>query len=1037
MVLSLSPGAGYDQSRLRPLAFSIFLGLLFCALSLTSAVWGSGGDLSISTYPIGLVTGALPVEVDLGGTGVGATLYLDGQVVCEMTPETPRCTVNLGEDPHVHLLELVRAAPSGGEVERAFRWINRPGQEAELRLQLGPPNEAGECRTRLLTNHPLKQQPAVLDVMLDGVPQRLDPAGSLLVPCQTLDAAHILTAAAIFPDGRRVEDVRLLGGYSGNTESQLTALPVLAAEAASCDSVSWPSDVVRAEQGGYEVVFVLDPEVPYQSIFKTGWHVGSNSASVSGNSASSTLGIQQRDRGPTNVMTSDTEMGPLPTWSRAEVHLQTAEKLWYVAPSGSLPRVNGFSVGKKNWLQLLFKFGMGDSPGSPRLADAVASSGLVAAAGPRRRAVVLILSNKNRDESLFTPRQAMNYLAEVGVPLVVLRAGKPKGDGWPDGLRNSNISAMGRNLERVVELLDQQCIVWFEGDARRPNELAAVLPDGFQVVGHEDGPAPTLWAPLSDEELALFRSEPEALEPSEIPREFEGRLDLVAVTVLVSAEDAAGQPVVDLSPVDLAVAEDGRSVAVVGVERIVSDFETSANESGGVGLSQTAAGRSAVSGEASEPLGVSIYIEPTLASRSGLKRALQSLAENAERLVALGPVEIISGNSRAETVLSGTRDAQELETFLTAMRVPTPSRPPVESIRNRFLSDIRQLPGRAVSPNRMRIQTLAAAGEEHHTIATSIDTLAEWVRSHEMGPPRLVLLVGLGVDDDPTSFYVPLAEGIAPGIEADLRSRLDGFHSGERLNQIASELAESRWRVLTVATETSGASTASASQSGSHRFQSFLTDGPSTTLEPGYFLLDPLGTQQRVARPSGGEVVVGARGLASSLEQSAGWYRLTYQVERGPDGSRHELEVTSRRAGVEINAPTSINTESSEGRAEHRLRRLLQGNPVSGNELPIRVDVGPSSMNGKQQWSPVEITTDLASLEDLMSALGGGVFRVTVMAVSEDGGFSTMHQTVTLAPMAGFVHAASVEWSESTRRLAVSVEDLVSGVWGGAVVDLP
>ena len=1016
-----------SKVRLCPWTAAALVVLLF-PLSGTVA-WGqTAGDLSISTYPVGLVIGELPVEVNLGATGTPADLYLDGQKACELSAAKTACRVDLGRDPHVHLLELVRPAASGRDVERAFRWINRPGQEAELLLRLSPANAQDQCEARVFTNHPRKQTPAVLEVLLDGKPLPFEANGAAIVPCPSDDESHILVASAIFPDARRVEDVRLIGGYVGRSESELTALPVLADEGGSCDSVQWPNDVVRVEEGNFEVVIVLDPKVPYQSIFKTGWHIGS------GSSATSTTKAFDRVVG-----TEDSEMRPLATWNRAEVPFQTAEKLWYVAPGEGLPRINGFSSGKKNWLQLLFKFGMSDFPGNPRLADAVASSGLIAGAGPRRRAVILILSNKSKDDSLFTPQQATDYLAEVGVPLVVLRAGKPKGDGWPDGMKNSNISSMANNLEDIMEMIERQCVAWFEGGSRRPSQLSASLPSGFHVAGHGDAPPETLWDTLSAQELAALAG---LEEPEVVPfeRQFSGRLDLVSATVLVSAEDANGEPILDLNPAEVSVFEDEQPVQLVSLERL--EIATPSDRKTPTTTKQPSP---VIETEEIIPLPVSIYIEPALAGRSGMRLALKALAENAEKLTAVGPVEVVIGQSRAEVKLPETRDTSILASFLSQYEVPPPSRLALEDIRTRYIRDIRQIWGKAGSSRddgevviagsaNIKMRTLAAAGEEFTSVVNSLEVLSSWVQSKEMGVPRLLLLVGTGFDENPREFYVPLAAAAEPQHVSELESRLAAFDKGDEVNKIARELAGNSWRVITVATGSTGGSTMSASERGSDRFQTFLTDGPSPNIQPGFFQLDPIGAQKRVARPSGGDVAMGASGLGSVLDRSTGWYRLTYQVERAPDGQPHTFSASSQREDIILRAPEVITSESSESRAENRLRNLLAGGSKTGL-LTVKAKATAESTKGKKVSGILEIDTNLEPLQELMHNLGGGAFRVSVLMSNEGLKPSAAHQTVTLKPMAGFIHSLPLEWSKEATELAVCVEDLTSGEWGATRVD--
>ena len=107
-------------------------------------------------------SGGVEVETDLG-SGVGPVdLFLDGRKVCSLTAGAASRKVDLGPDPHVHLLELIG---SGGG--RAERWLNRPGEEAELDFVMTPPAES-LCAARVLWAHPEQLNPVLLEVTLDG-----------------------------------------------------------------------------------------------------------------------------------------------------------------------------------------------------------------------------------------------------------------------------------------------------------------------------------------------------------------------------------------------------------------------------------------------------------------------------------------------------------------------------------------------------------------------------------------------------------------------------------------------------------------------------------------------------------------------------------------------------------------------------------------------------------------------------------------------------------------------------------------------------
>jgi hypothetical protein len=167
--------------------------------------------------------------------------------------------------------------------------------------------------------------------------------------------------------------------------------------------------------------------------------------------------------------------------------------MWIVMPDSILSRMEAYgsdsekgyrsTSGKLEWLTHLFSAANVPFEGDLHLADAVAASGLVAAAGPRRRAIVLILgTHADRDASQFTPAQARAYLEQIGVPLQVLRIGKARDDGWPQGDRILTMRDFAEALERLKARIDRQCVAWFRGDLPL-DAIAAKLPEDVTIAG--------------------------------------------------------------------------------------------------------------------------------------------------------------------------------------------------------------------------------------------------------------------------------------------------------------------------------------------------------------------------------------------------------------------------------------------------------------------------------------------------------------------------------------------------------------------------
>lgn len=1032
--------------------------LLASLLAATVPVAAAESELAILTYPIGLVTGEIPITADLGSSNAPAELYLDGNAVCSLSATSPSCSVDLGADPRVHLLELIRRSANGRGTEVARRWLNRPGQEAELALRFGPPGDAGRCTGSLVWSHPDKLDPVSLQLSDNGGPvEAVGDGHSFRFDCADPSVPHVVAAAAIFADGRRAEEVTLAGGRGGAAESSLTAIPVEWAGAgeASCDTVKTTlSGVAQAVQrAGYEVVFVLDPSAGYQTLQSTGWNASALPSTTSTTKTFDSL-VLQGSKG--------SEPTPKASWKRADASLIGAERLWFVAPDDNLGRINGFGNGRPNWLRLLFQFGSTKLEGKPRLADAVAASGLVAAAGPRPRAVALILGSKaERDVSDFTPAQARSYLAEVGVPLIVLRNGRRSDDGWPEGVPVHNMEAMADALESLQARLERQCVAWFTGSIH-PNRIAALLPDEVAIAGRL-GDAP------SDVE-AVWRQAELALESyEEPPHAGTGQqVEVTAVTLLVAAKDDAGRPATDLEAADLAVFEDGRQVPVLGVARAVLTPPPRV-----VTGAEPAAAPPATPEPPAQELPVTIYVDRKLSGANEIGPPLRALAERAAWLASLGPVDIVVADRAVEATLTAARDPAAISAGLEDLAAQVSGRHAIEQLRSRFVRDLRKIPNRfprsprgeedgegSEDPTRRLVDALeqgqggptfersialtaarGAIAEEDALLRLTQERLRDWALESPVPRPRLMLVVGAGFDQDPVESYVPFIERLETELAGTAREEFKRFRQSERISGLGRTMASAGWLVVAVATTSASGSMMAADQHGGDRFQAFLSMAPEAvrTASSEWLLLDPISTQRRLAAPSGGDVVIGGNGLDALAAASAGWYRVSYQVDRAPDGIQHALEVRADRAGVQLSAPEVIATETGDEQAALRVRRVLREPARATAELAVAVAIGPLQAVGEDRLAAeATVSTDLATLAPFLTADSRRVVRVSVAVDTGAGDAFVLHRLATIEGQPpGWSYVVPLEWPRGATATAVVVEDLGSGAWGGAVTELP
>jgi len=1028
--------------------------MILAVAGVVTAETAADAGLRILTYPIGLVTGEHAIEVALGAGGEPAELYLDGEPACTVTASNPRCLVDLGEAPHVHLLELIRFDASGRVATRAVRWVNRPGQEAELAIQLAPRSPQGVCGGKALWSHPLKKDPVLIEVRQDGRILRIhDDGRSFRFPCPDPEVPHILTASAIFPDGGRAEAVAVSGGFWGATETGLTAVALVGdgegGEPCTAVAAKLGDQVKQTEASGFEVVFVLDPTAGYRTLMASGWTKGMMPTTTSSTKQFDTL-VQQGSKG--------SDARPKSSWKRADSSLIDAEKMWFVLPDDNLQRANGFGQGKMNWLPMLFNFGSVKLPGKPRIADAVAASGLVAAAGPRQRAVVMILGNKaDRDGSGFTAEEARTYLAEVGVPLYVLRNGKLRDDGWPAGVPIHTMEAMAEALETVKFDLEAQCIAWFPGQMH-PNQIASALPAGVDIAGRR-GEAPedveTVWR-QAEVAATITAAATTAVTAGEKPAG-RARVEVTAVTVLFAARDDSGRPITDLTADEIEVSEDGAPVSVLGLARIP---QTRTPEAGVAPAGE--AGAAAEPSVTGGKIPVAVYIDRDLATSAELSQALDALAERAGWLASLGPVEVVTADQDVTTVLAGATDAGAVESTLLNLAAKPSGQHAIEAIRVRFVRDIRKYPDRLVrdDPNaddpesglmarleageepqeleRSKVLTAArgAIFEEDGALRHSMTRVSDWALATPAAGPRLLLVVGAGFDMDPVDFYLPFVERMETQSSGSAREEFKRYRQTDRVDRVGRDLAAAGWLVVPVATRTTGTGSGSADTGGGDRFQEFLSAQPDAlrTSRANFLLLDPIGSQRHLAAPSGGEVAMGATGLDRLISSSAGWYRLSYQIDRPPDGADHQLAISTDRPGADIRSTSVIASETLEDAAAARVRRLLRGSTES-SDLVVEIAVTEARpAEGKKLAAEATVTVHLDAISALFVEGGQRNLRLSVGVLAGDNGVFVLHRMETVdGAVDVWSYKVPLQWPRGPARLAVVVEDLGSGAWGGAV----
>lgn len=402
--------------------------------------------MEILTFATGLVVGTILVQADLANVP-HAELRLDGDPVCILTPEASSCPVDLGPTLTGHRLDLVAAAGRrGGRPEVATRLLNLPGSDApEVRIHVEVQPD-GARSISIGWAHPERLLPTSIAFTLDGVPVPAPLGAEVPVCLGPASGRHVVAVSARFPDGSEAAATRLLASSrASEARDELTAVPLEIGKRRepTADGVSarLGKRVRQIEAGDTTLILVLDPEAPAalaQSRGLRAW-AAARSGSVEAFRAFALEELRLRSA------------------------LEGFDVLRFVHPESPGPRFPRVEPADVTARHAVLTRGVAERAGPSRLADAVAASGLLAAAARGRRAVVLLAGDPRPDASRFGVAEVRAFLRELMVPLLVLRTGPPLDPEWGAADRVFSEGELATGLGVARRILERQRIAWVEG----------------------------------------------------------------------------------------------------------------------------------------------------------------------------------------------------------------------------------------------------------------------------------------------------------------------------------------------------------------------------------------------------------------------------------------------------------------------------------------------------------------------------------------------------------------------------------------------
>ncbi len=546
-------------------------------------------------------------------------------------------------------------------------------------------------------------------------------------------------------------------------------------------------------------------------------------------------------------------------------------------------------------------------------------------------------------------------------------------------------------------------------------------------------------------------------------------------------------------------------------------------------------------GPAVGPWQIVVYFDAALTSSAGLRWAAATLAGRSDELTALGEVAIVVADPAPWTMLSPTRDRDQLNASLSQLARFQEGRDELMTLRAQAVEELSSPAPEA----ELGSEVLAAVAAEEARIvgARHDDLLLELAERRGAGPYRALLIASGGYDLDPGKFYRSLAgDQAAPAAGTPAAGKSSATPTGDltaATETLARTLAAYGWIVLPLLPpegdplqegvrigklRLTGPSVeverqrptptdweeydrtvirlAGARFEGKRRpkrAEAYLELGtalhdqgklaeaedalrqaiyhfagdPKTAgrqaaafarlgavlaareeaqeanaafrlarrLDPGVeiagigpiaALLAPEAPLETLARTTAGGLVQNPKELARALESLRRRVWLSYQVAGPADGELHALEARYQPSQRRLSYPGWARSSTSESLSAARARRLLGGEPTGGT-LAFRADF---HRHGEIHLEVEPAST--AQADEAAEAATQTLLRLTLGVGGPDVEPAVEHRR--LGSQTGqetWSYRVGFEMPEDRSWLAVLVEDLETGAWGGQLIEVP
>lgn len=564
------------------------------------------------------------------------------------------------------------------------------------------------------------------------------------------------------------------------------------------------------------------------------------------------------------------------------------------------------------------------------------------------------------------------------------------------------------------------------------------------------------------------------LSAQNVPQSAE-EMYVTAVEVVADVRDAKGKVPDGLKPADFVVTEDGVQRTIVGVEYLRAARGAAAT----VKPLTTGAPATAAATPAALPRPVwqnVLYFESTLANSTGRISAAKKMLEHVDHLVAMGTVDVVFANPTPAALVRNSRDAAAIRAALQKI-IATGGTNQLAANRRQFSREVgtlastqalgtqdKRYPLRLdmdkrpeITPNENpNYMTMDNEGREEQdgtrdplrtTTANALrpyieqevmmisdfrDSLIAWLSSYRRHVPRNLLMVTDGFDLDPVEFYGASAPNSAL---MELRTYVSQTTLGSSAGRMAEALVAGAWTTISIPSDNySDGWVDDSTVSGIGRANA--SHGKKPVGAPKAFFVRPHDPLNAIAEVTGGSVVPNSSKLGDLLAGLDDRVKLTYQVDRRPDGKPRRVEVRAQDPKLNVRTARFAMSSTPDAIAETRAVGLLksatyQGDLMTEGAMEWTTTAGPNKSGMLRALTQVEL------VKRLLPAGAKGQFRIT-LAIQMGKEAVIVNRAVPDYDMKDgvFRFRTPLDLPVTASKVVLVIEETTTGAWGSARIDV-